>query len=1849
MRRILVVFACLLTFAATSLAQNIHTVAGGAVPNNVPATSIGLVVPYGAVVDSAGNFYFTAGLDCVFKVAPSGTLTVVAGNGIRGFSGDGGPATSASLYNPEGLAVDAAGNLYIADSTNNRIRKVDPSGIITTVAGNGTYGYSGDGGPATSASLYNPHGVAVDGSGNIYIADTYNQVIRKVDASTHDITTVAGSGSSGFGGDGKVATDSTVKLLFPTDVALDTSNNLYIVDSLNYRIREVDHSTQVITTVAGTGSVGYSGDGGLAVNATLDYPQGVAVDGSGNFYIADYQNSAIRMVSVSTHKISTVAGNGTFGFSGDGGPATTANLDYPQAVAVDGSGNLYITDTGNQRVRKVTYATHDISTLAGNGGGGFYGEGGPGTSAGMTSPSDLATDSAGNVYIVDAPDARILKWDASTHIISTVAGNGVGGCYGTCGDGGPATSASFGYPGGVAVDGLRNIYIADEVNNDVRMVDASTHDISTVTSAFEPTGVAVDTAGNLYFAGPGSNYIQEYDATTHALSIVAGSYTRGYSGDNGLATAAELNSPEGVAVDSDGNLYIADTGNNCIRRVDHTTQIITTVAGNGTYGFGGDGGPATSANLGEPMHVAVDSLGNLYIADWGNNRIRKVDHATQIITTVAGNGTYGFSGDEGPAIDAMLANPSGVAVDSAGNIFLGDTNNGRVRRVDATVMAPAVTLSATSLDFGHSSVGTQTSTQDITVTNSGSADLHISSVSASGDFLETDGCTTAAITPSNYCTVSVSFLPTATGTRTGTLTITDDAGDSPQTVSLTGTGDPASQTITFGALSNKTYGDSPFVVSATGGASGNPVTFNSTTTGVCTTSGTNGSTVTIIAAGLCSITASQAGNSTYSAAADVVQSFTVSAKALTASIIGNPTKPYDGNANATLTSANYSLGGLVGSDSITVTKTAGAYNSADVAAANTVTVSLAAADFTANGGTLLSNYSLPTSASGPGQIGKAHLTVKADDKSKVYDGSAFTGFTATISGFVNGENGSVVSGTPTFSGSAVGAINAGTYTITPALGSLSAANYDFTAFDDGTLTINRADVTVAFGNVGPFTYNGNPQAPTFAVNGVNSEVLTSSATASYSGAQFDSTAYASAAAPTNGGNYTQTVAFAGNTNYNALNPSATQNFTINKANQAVLSLSVPANITYGNTGDATATGGTGNGALSFLSTGSTGCSVDNSSGVISVNNASGTCSITASKAGDNNYSGPVTDGPKSVALLKADQAALALNTTSPLAYSQSETLSVSGGTTGGTVSYNLGSGSCTIAGNQLTANSGTGSCSLTATMAGNDNYNDVTSTPANTVSLQKADQGTVTVAGPNSVTYGTTGTAAATGGNGSGSYSFSAGSSTGCSVSGTTVSVTNASGTCDLTATRAGDADYNDSAASAPFAVTLVKASQTTPSVTGPGSITYGATGTATATSASSTGAYVFSAGSSTGCSVTGTTVSVLDASQPCALTVYRQGDNNYLDSPASTPFTVTLAKASQEALAVTAAPNPVAYGNTAALSASGGSTNGTVTFSAGSSTGCSVAGSTLSVTDPSGTCAVTATMAGNNDYNPVTSTSLTVTLQKASQATVTVTGPTSVTYGTTGTATATGGSGTGAYSFSAGASTGCSVSGTTVTVTNVSGSCVLTATRAGDDNYLDSAASAPLTVALVKATATVTLGNLTQTFTGSSLTPTATTTPSGLSITWTNAPQTNVGTYTVTATVDNPNYTGSASGTFDIKYGFPGLLAPYAPPAAGVAYKVRSTVPLKWQYTDASGNVLPSSNAAPTVLIYGMGACGGTDTTVITVSDSGNSGYQYDPTTNTWQFNWKTTGLSSGSCYDIYIQSGQSGQRDGGFPIELK
>ncbi|HYR43985.1 MAG TPA: hypothetical protein VER98_13230, partial [Terriglobia bacterium] len=548
-------------------------------------------------------------------------------DGLSG--GDGGPGVMADLNIPTSVAVDGSGNLFIADTNNHRIRKLDTTGIITTVAGDGNPRFFGDNGPARTASLNSPHGIYFDSRGNLLIADTGNQRIRRIDANGI-ISTIAGNGEYGFSADGTSAL--AAQLAGPKGIAVDVDDNLFIADSGNSRIRKITRSDSRIRTIAGTGEFQFYGDGGPAAAAGLSVPGGVLVDGAGNVLIADFENRRLRKIDATTGIITTIAGNGEGAFLGDNVPATTAVINYPLALTFDAAGNLFVGDSDN-RVRKIDMVTGLITIFAGGGNPpDGIGDGGPARESDIFPPSGLVFDRDGNLYVADTGHARIRKIEARTNLITTIAGTGV---EGFSGDGGAASAAMLNSPRTLAIDRSGNLYIADEGNRRVRKIDKMTGTITTV----------------------------------------AGNGSRGYSGDQGPANLASLSPVQSIVLDTSDNLFIADYENERVRRVDSSTQTITTVAGGGM--LPGNGGVATDVDI-LPISLAFD--GRLFIMELVRQAIVRVG-VNNMIAPVMGNGEAAFSGDSGPATAASLSYPAAMAFDRFGNLFIADSNNNRIRAV----------------------------------------------------------------------------------------------------------------------------------------------------------------------------------------------------------------------------------------------------------------------------------------------------------------------------------------------------------------------------------------------------------------------------------------------------------------------------------------------------------------------------------------------------------------------------------------------------------------------------------------------------------------------------------------------------------------------------------------------------------------------------------------------------------------------------------------------------------------------------------------------------------------------------------------------------------------------------------------------------------------------------------------------------------------------------------------------------------------------------------------------------------------------------------------------------------------
>jgi uncharacterized protein (TIGR03437 family) len=662
-------------------------------------------------VDGAGNVYFASGAT-VYKVSPAGNVTTIAGG-------------SSGLASPLGLALDGSQNIYIADTNNCRVREITPDGKIQTIAGNGTCATAGDNSPASSAQLNYPSSVAVDGSGNIYVAEEYR--IRKIAAGTGIITSFAG-GSGTSTADGIPATTAYIPV--NPSLAVNRSGTLYFTDSSSARVRIISASTGAVYTVAGTGTAGFGGDGVLGTSASLNNPNGVAVDATGNVYISDQINCRIRMVDTSG-RISTFAG--ATHYAGDLGQATNALMHQPQHAIKDPAGNLYISDTYNHAIRKVD-TSGKITTIAGNGACGYTGDQNPAVSATLCYPAGLALDSNRNLYVADSGNSVVRRIDNGGQI-TTYAGNGK---YGDSYNGSSAAAAQFRYPVGLAVDATGNLYVSDAYSFRVHKV-----------------------------------------AANGTISLVAGTGTQGYLGDGGLATGAQLAFPTYLALDgSGGKLYIADALNNEVRKVEG--GIITTVVGVRTCC--GTASDATHAYIGQPGGIALDSSGNLYISLPSFSWI--VEVAGGIVTLIAGNNRWAFAGDGGLALSASVNSPSGLWVDASGDVYVADTSNNRIRKL--TLDSPA----GLAIAAGDKQTGTVGATLNALVVNVGFR-AQIPVAGAPVAFAVTSGAADLTASTSNTDATGAAGVGITLGNTPGAVVVTASvAGAPPVQFNLTATAPP---------------------------------------------------------------------------------------------------------------------------------------------------------------------------------------------------------------------------------------------------------------------------------------------------------------------------------------------------------------------------------------------------------------------------------------------------------------------------------------------------------------------------------------------------------------------------------------------------------------------------------------------------------------------------------------------------------------------------------------------------------------------------------------------------------------------------------------------------------------------------------------------------------------------------------------------------------------------------------------------------------------------------------------------------------------------------------------------------
>ncbi|WP_433794249.1 hypothetical protein [Actinoplanes sp. CA-252034] len=649
----------------------------------------------------------------------TGTLSVVAGMGAANGQGDGGPATAAGINAPWDLAFDSAGNMFIAAMSNHRIRKVDTTGEMSTFYGTG----------ATTV-LNNPQGVGLDGSDNVFVADTGNARIVKI--------TPGGAGVT-FG--------TGFALTEPTNIAFDSTGNVLVSDcnsGLDGAIYRYNAAGTARTLIAGNGTSTF-GDGVAATASGLECPRGMTVDTTTNtVYLAEAGSNRIRRFTIGG-TITTIAGTGTAGIAGDGAAATAATIEYPNDVVRDAAtGTLYLSQGGTQSVptwgiRRFTVGGN-ISTIAGNRWATYSGDGGAATAAQLYHPGGADFDSSDTMYIADTDNNRIRKVTPGG-VISTVAGTGL--ASGAVGDGAAAASAQVRKPQDVAVDGSGNLYIADFGLNRIRKVTpggvistiagtgtagSTWTGTATTTQINKPYGIAVVANGDVYFADSGNNRVLRISGAT--ISVVAGTGTAGAAGDHGAATAALLNAPRDVVVDSGGDVYIADSGNKVVRRV--RSGIIIRVAGvYGTAGGNGEGGLATAATMDMPAGLALGTNGDLYIADGagtnsgtGSQVVRRVDKHGVIHLVAGRQGSYSYAGDglAGASTSTRLHTPARLAFDSSGNLHIASSGELRIRQISLQTSAAwfwvsDAGLSATRVVYGWEFVSrSATAIKSITLT-----------------------------------------------------------------------------------------------------------------------------------------------------------------------------------------------------------------------------------------------------------------------------------------------------------------------------------------------------------------------------------------------------------------------------------------------------------------------------------------------------------------------------------------------------------------------------------------------------------------------------------------------------------------------------------------------------------------------------------------------------------------------------------------------------------------------------------------------------------------------------------------------------------------------------------------------------------------------------------------------------------------------------------------------------------------------------------------------------------------------------------------------------------------------------
>ena len=671
---IVVVAAGLSLFSNSARAQSdpgpaytFTTLAGlaGSVVNSIDGNGAAAQfdAPRGLAVDRAGNVYVADSQnDTIRKITPAGDVTTFVGRpGAQG--GADGTGVAARFTEPYAVSLDAAGNLYVADTSNNAIRRVTPAGEVSTLAGgNGPPG-SADG-IGRVARFREPRGIAVDAAGNVYVGDYENHTVRKI-TPAGVVTTLAGLAGAPGGNDG---TGGAARFKGPHGVVVDANGNVFVADTANRIIRRIS-PTGVVSTFAGV--IGAGGDlDGPAATARFSEPTGLAIDAAGNLFVADLSNHTVRKITASG-VVSTLAGLARTAGRADG-PGATARFSYPFGVAVDGAGNVFVGDTANNTIRRIS-PDGTVTTLAGRAGRTSSVDG-IGSAARFEDAYAVATDTAGNLYVADFSSHAIRRITVDGAVTTLAGQPGTPG-----GSDGVGSVAAFNYPAAVAVDAGGTVYVADSANRTIRKI-ATNGAVSTLagttnaTRFGEPHGIAVDNGGNVYVADSADGTIRKITPGGD-VSTLAGLAGNPGSAD-GTGSAARFAVPRGVGLDRNGNLYVVDHGNHTIRKVT-PAGVVTTLAGLAGAAGGADGfGPAARFTF--PSALAVDEAGSIFVADTDNHVIRKISPAGEV-TTIGGLSRRPGSAD-GTAGAARFFNPKGIAVDRLGRIAIADRGNHTIRR-----------------------------------------------------------------------------------------------------------------------------------------------------------------------------------------------------------------------------------------------------------------------------------------------------------------------------------------------------------------------------------------------------------------------------------------------------------------------------------------------------------------------------------------------------------------------------------------------------------------------------------------------------------------------------------------------------------------------------------------------------------------------------------------------------------------------------------------------------------------------------------------------------------------------------------------------------------------------------------------------------------------------------------------------------------------------------------------------------------------------------------------------------------------------------------------------------------------